>query len=349
MLARVQSFVLQGIDALPCEVEVDFDLGGGGGMTDGEPKRPVTVGLPDAAVKESIERVRSAMANSQFYPQKGHLLINLAPADIRKEGPLYDLPIAVGLLITQGAVGGQGLKAVVRDARAKRGLGVGAGERAADAPFDPFAEPVRAEADAPTEPLDHRQFLFAGELALDGRLRPVRGVIAMAALAKARGLRGVVVPAENAAEAAVVPGVEAIGAATLTEVVGYLNGTLEARPHAAADVSALLAAGTAPVDFVDVRGQEAVKRAIVVAAGGSHNLIQFGPSVGHGAGRRALRAGHPYRTQRHGRLMLGPSGGDGGGRVGRLRGALWSPPGPQCRSGRQGLALRRRGVRPAGV
>ncbi len=300
MLARVQSYVLQGIDALPCEVEVDFDLGDFGE----EKKRTTTVGLPDIAVKESIERVRSAMANSGFVPQKGHTLINLAPADIRKEGPLYDLPIAVGLLITQGAIqpsggvrgghagggAGGGSRIVVKSARERRGLPVEAGGGrggggGAPAKFDPFAEepppseggPEAGGADE-VEPLDPRQYLFAGELALDGRLRPVRGVIAMAALAKARGMRGVVVPAANAPEAAVVPGVEAIGASTLQEVVGYISGHMEARPHPPADVAALLAVGTAPVDFVEVRGQEAVKRALVVAAAGSHNIVMLGPA-----------------------------------------------------------------------
>lgn len=305
MLARVQSYVLQGIDALPCEVEVDFDHGGMGGGESDKP-RTTTVGLPDTAVKESIERVRAAMTNSGFVPHRGTVLINLAPADIRKEGPLYDLPIAVGLLTTQGVIGGQGVRVAVQDARSRRGL-ASVGKQAvepvvpggAKKPFDPFVEPATTPAlsldngtGGDIEPLDHRQFLFAGELALDGRLRPVRGVIAMAALAKSRGLRGVIVPAENAAEAAVVPGVEAIGAATLIEVIGYLNGTLEARPHPAADVESMLAASTATVDFVDVRGQEAVKRAIVVACAGSHNLFGFGPSVRHGgvgiAGARLL-------------------------------------------------------------
>jgi magnesium chelatase family protein len=291
MLARVQSFVLQGIDALPCEVEVDFDAADFADTN----TRTTTVGLPDTAVKESIERVRSALANSSYPPQKGHTLINLAPADIRKEGPLYDLPIALGLLIAQGVLSnsGGGTNArggpshdpsiVIRAARQRHQLPTAA-PTASPKPFDPFAEPDPAapalieDAATASEPLDPRHYLFAGELALDGRLRPVRGVIAMAALAKSRGLRGVVVPADNAAEAAVVPGVEAIGVASLTEIIGLIRGDLDARPHPPADIAALLATSAAPVDFVDVRGQEAVKRAIVVAAAGSHNLIMLGPA-----------------------------------------------------------------------
>lgn len=295
MLARVQSFVLQGIDALPCEVEVDFDAADFAETN----TRTTTVGLPDTAVKESIERVRSALANSSYPPQKGHTLINLAPADIRKEGPLYDLPIALGLLIAQGVLsnsgGGTGGSArggtrnsrdpsiVIRAARERHKLPT---TSSSSKPFDPFTEPepdltaqsLAADPAHTPEPLDPRHYLFAGELALDGRLRPVRGVIAMAALAKSRGLRGVVVPADNAAEAAVVPGVEAIGVSTLTEMIALVRGDLEARPHPPADVAALLATSAAPVDFIDVRGQEAVKRAIVVAAAGSHNLIMLGPA-----------------------------------------------------------------------
>jgi magnesium chelatase family protein len=126
--------------------------------------------------------------------------------------------------------------------------------------------------------LDPREWLFAGELALDGRLRPVKGALAMAALAAAKGYRGVIVSADNAAEASVVQGVEAIGAHSLAEVVGMLKGALEAVAHPPLDVAAKLATAEAPVDFAEVRGQEAVKRAIVVACAGAHNLVMLGPA-----------------------------------------------------------------------
>src|SRR3954454_1140671 len=97
MLSRVQSYLLQGIDALPCEVEVDSDIADTN-------KDPIVVGLPDTAVKESVERVRTSLANSGYLPPRGRTVINLAPADLRKEGPLYDLPIAVGMLMVQGVI-----------------------------------------------------------------------------------------------------------------------------------------------------------------------------------------------------------------------------------------------------
>jgi magnesium chelatase family protein len=246
MLARVQSYLLHGIDAQPCEVEFDVD--------ETSMNKSAVVGLPDAAVKESLERVQAALANSGYSWPGGRVLVNLAPADVKKEGPLYDLPVAIGALMASGVIGPL--------ARARGG-----------------AKAPATETPAPgIVPLNPRHYVIAGELALDGRLRPIKGVIAMAALAKSRGLAGVIVPRQNAAEAAAVPGVEAIGVSTVAEVVGLLNGQIEATPHPPLDVAGLLQASTAEVDFADVRGQEGVKRAIVVACAGGHNLLMLGPA-----------------------------------------------------------------------
>ena len=156
MLAKVHAFVLQGIDAIPCEVEVDHAE-----KAERQP-RPTIVGLPDTAVKESVDRIRSALFNCGYGFPEGRLVINLAPADVRKEGNALELPVALGILAVNRVLRQSAPTAAPKSGRPS----------AADLPS------------APAERIDHKKYLVAGELALDGRVRPIKGALSMAMLAR---------------------------------------------------------------------------------------------------------------------------------------------------------------------
>ena len=228
-LFRTRSAALFGIEAHLIDVEVDM-------YPAGSARDFVTVGMPDTAVRESRERIKSALLNSGFgYPNKS-VTINLAPANLRKEGAGFDLPMAMGIL---GAMG------------------------------------VVARAD---------QNLFVGELSLDGSIRAIRGALSMAVCARSQGIANLLVPVDNAAEAAVADGVRVYGFRHLAEVVRFLNQPDGFSPTSS-QVCAPIQNEVSLPDFQDVRGQTTAKRALEVAAAGAHNVLMVGPP---GSGKTML-------------------------------------------------------------
>ncbi len=235
MLAKVTSCAVVGLDGALVDVEVD--------VSNGQPGFTI-VGLPDAAVQESRERVRAAIKNSSFaYPFNKRITVNLAPADLRKEGPAYDLPIAVGLLMA--------------------------------------SEQLCADLS--------RTFII-GELSLDGAVRHTNGVLPMAALARERGYRALFVPASDAPEAALVPGLDVFPIESLFALVAHLQNMQPIAPYRPLHNFTPEATPSYATDFSEVRGQEHVKRAMEVAAAGQHNLLMMGPP---GAGKTLLARSLP--------------------------------------------------------
>ena len=230
MLAKVNSAALYGIDALRVEVEID--------LASGLPQL-ATVGLPEGAVKESKDRIRAAVKNCGYtFPAK-RITINLAPADIKKEGSAYDLPMAIGILAAEGT-----LDKTLLDS-----------------------------------------YFLIGELSLDGTVKPVRGALSIAIAAKKEKFRGLILPEQNASEAAVVSDLEVLGVRDLPQVVEFLNGNRTIIPTGANLDDLFSQHSQYSADFNDVKGQQHVKRALEVAAAGGHNVILVGPP---GSGKTML-------------------------------------------------------------
>lgn len=235
MLAKVNSCAIVGLEGLRVDVEVD--------LSNGQPGFNL-VGLADTTVQESRERVRAAIKNSNLtFPFNKRITVNLAPADLRKEGPAYDLSVAVGLLLA--------------------------------------SDQVQA---------DLSRTLVIGELSLDGAVRHTNGVLPMAAMAREQGLKTLFVPASDAAEAALIPGLDIYPIESLFALVMHLQGLQPIAPYRAKEGLDLGKGARYAADFSEIRGQEHVKRALEVAAAGQHNVIMVGPP---GAGKTLLARSVP--------------------------------------------------------
>ncbi len=231
MLVKTFGSAVYGVEAITISVEVDVNNQG---------KNYFIVGLPDNAIKESLQRVESALKSNKFYMPRTKLLVNLAPADIKKTGTAFDLSIAIGILGATGQI---------------------------------------------NDPEKIMQYIIMGELSLDGAIKSIKGSLPIALQAKKENFKGLILPKENANEAAMVNDFNVFGVSHIKDVVAFLNNSKKINPIVVNTDTFLLSQSNYEIDFADVKGQENIKRALEIAAAGGHNAILIGPP---GAGKTML-------------------------------------------------------------